>query len=893
MRKTFILGLVLLWGSSLVTTQTLVIEPYGISPRDASRDTTGYFDQAYNGLLNVGVETKMYFEGQFRDSTLTSPTWTLLSAPTNSVATLGTPLTIDEATEIVSFIPDVTGTYVIEFADGSTAATVTVNAGTYLGVSSGPATCELCHSEKYAEWEETGHYSIFEEGMNGILSDHYASYCIKCHTTGYNSAAINDGFDDRTQYVSIYGMDTTFVFPDSADLVDFYGSPDGHLYPGVYDSLLVFFPNSMELARIQCESCHGPGSEHIGVLGDSRIVATIGAENCAYCHDSGTHHVYPEQWDYSGHASPTRYPADHSNENPYYKTCLRCHTGYGFIQFVEGVNPYSPDFNNEYSPITCASCHDPHSDANPHQLRTVEATLANGEVVVEGGIGKLCMNCHQSRREANSYTDAPHSHYGPHYVPQADMLLGTNAVTFGQVLPTSPHISATANSCVDCHMYPGHVDEDGNVILVGSHTFNVVQGDTLDNVAICSSCHGDVGNSFAEKPYYFNGNADHDGDGVEEGVQEEVLGLMEQLAAMLPHADTTAGYDPHDPVDDTWTRTELKAAYNYEMVYYDRSKGIHNPAFTVALLKVSIQALLNNVIEGEIVAIDDVPNDQGKQVKIIWDKFADDGVAIDPIASYTIKRYDDYDDTWTGVGEHTADGSDRYALVVPTLFDSTADGVYWTTFKVVAISENGAVFESEPAEGYSVDNLIPQAPVNIMAAVANNDITVSWEAPPDPDINYYRVFRSTEPNFPADETTEIEATVELAYFDENMPPGNYYYKVVAVDFSGNVGELSQEVSAEVLSTDPEQIPIEYHLAQNYPNPFNPVTTIQFSLPENSHVTLTVYNALGQVVNVLLDNDMEIGYHSVTFSGDALPSGMYFYTLRANHYNATKKMILLK
>ena len=109
-------------------------------------------------------------------------------------------------------------------------------------------------------------------------------------------------------------------------------------------------------------------------------------------------------------------------------------------------------------------------------------------------------------------------------------------------------------------------------------------------------------------------------------------------------------------------------------VYYDHSYGIHNPAFTVALLKVTIQALVNNAIEGQIVAIDDVPNDQGKQVRIIWDKFVDDGIAVDPVATYLVKR-NDGDETWTGVGQHPADGSKRYALVVPTLYDSTDAGM--------------------------------------------------------------------------------------------------------------------------------------------------------------------------------------------------------------------------
>ena len=60
-------------------------------------------------------------------------------------------------------------------------------------------------------------------------------------------------------------------------------------------------------------------------------------------------------------------------------------------------------------------------------------------------------------------------------------------------------------------------------------------------------------------------------------------------------------------------------------------------------------------------------------------------------------------------------------------------------------------------------------------------------------------------------------------------------------------------------------PAEYNLAQNYPNPFNPSTTINFSLPEASHVRLAVYNALGQEVSTLINGFMEAGIHKVNFN----------------------------
>lgn len=855
-KKSTLIFMVLALAASMVAAQTLKLEPYGISPRDASKDPNDLFDRAYNGLLNVGVETQMYLKGSISSGKLTTPTWSIAKAPTGSVAAITKTVDLDSATQVAVFTPDLVGTYEVNFSDGSKSASVTINSATYVGVADG--NCALCHSAKTNEWKKTGHYSLFERAMNGDpeVAGHYASYCISCHVTGYDAQAKNNGFDDRP-----------FVFPDS-------------LYPGQYDSLLKKFPDAMKLARIQCESCHGPASAHMGVTSDSKMVSSLSTENCAWCHDSGTHHVYPEQLDYSAHAHATSTPS-----GPSRAACVRCHTAAGFVDYVNGVTPP----RTEYVPITCSACHDPHSDQNAHQVRTVSATLATGEAISEGGLGKLCMNCHQSRQNAATYTNAASTRFGPHYAPQADMINGKNAVTFGKNLPTSPHLKDIENSCVECHMAPG-TSIDPNTI-VGSHSFKVVDNNGKDNVKICEPCHGNVGESFHEKKFYVNGKADHDGDGKEEGLQEEVQGLMDKLASLLPNPD------PHAEVNNTWTKTELKAAFNHRMVYYDGSLGIHNPAFTVALLKVSIQALENNAIEGEIVAIEDVPNDQGKQVTIIWDKFVDDGVAVDPVSKYIVKRLDG--EVWVGVGEYTAHGADRYALVVPTLYDSTAAGLALTTFKVVAITMSGVVHESKPGQGYSVDNLVPHAPGNFMAMAAAGNVELSWEAPADPDINYYKLYRSTDPSFVPSQDNLIATTVDLKYTDKPASLGSYYYVVAAVDFSGNLGEFTNPVSAILTSVDQDgAVPLSYELYQNYPNPFNPETSIKFGLKAAGHVTLTVYNSTGQMVKKLIDQDMTAGNHSISFIADGMTSGVYIYRImvtnsEGNQFQAVRKMILMK
>ena len=88
-------------------------------------------------------------------------------------------------------------------------------------------------------------------------------------------------------------------------------------------------------------------------------------------------------------------------------------------------------------------------------------------------------------------------------------------------------------------------------------------------------------------------------------------------------------------------------------------------------------------------------------------------------------------------------------------------------------------------------------------------------------------------------------------------------------------------------------PSTFQLFQNYPNPFNPTTTIEFSLPERSFVKLTVYNALGQEVAVLVDEEKSPGKYAVTFDASKLSSGIYFYRLETPKFIETKKMILVK
>ena len=91
----------------------------------------------------------------------------------------------------------------------------------------------------------------------------------------------------------------------------------------------------------------------------------------------------------------------------------------------------------------------------------------------------------------------------------------------------------------------------------------------------------------------------------------------------------------------------------------------------------------------------------------------------------------------------------------------------------------------------------------------------------------------------------------------------------------------------------ETMPLGYHLSQNYPNPFNPATTIEYSLPYASFVTLNVYNLLGEEMCTLVQEQQAAGSHSAVFHAAELPSNIYFYKLEGEGVCEIRKMVLMR
>jgi hypothetical protein len=419
---------------------------------------------------------------------------------------------------------------------GTTKLAQTFFVATYVGI----ATCSKCHSGGLAQnmaqsWSKTLHATLFKDGVNGVASDHYSSSCIACHTVGYDTTpgAVNGGFKN--------------------------------------------------LANIQCENCHGPGSLHAATGGSPMTISKpMGSADCAQCHDAPTHHIKNGEWNNSHHAVVSRDPSGAGREG-----CVGCHTGQGFLDKLAGKAV--PD--TTFGAITCQACHEPHGQTQPstaaHLVRTENVTFADGTKVTDAGAGMLCMNCHQARVNASVYaaTTAGSSRFGPHHGPQGDMLEGINGFTYGQMIPSSAHAFVVEDTCVACHMQTVAETAPG-FSTVGGHTFKPsvtdAQGNTIELVGACQKCHGPNLTTFNFRLM------DYDEDGKIEGVQTEVQHLLDQLALLLPpvgQAKTALN------IDATWTRAQLEAAYNWQFVANDGSLGIHNTAYAVGLLKASIDDL--------------------------------------------------------------------------------------------------------------------------------------------------------------------------------------------------------------------------------------------------------------------------------------------------------------
>jgi len=358
-----------------------------------------------------------------------------------------------------------------------------VSPATYVGV----AYCLSCHTAQHTPWVGTKHAAAF----NTLIAsgDQNNPLCFPCHTVGY-------------------------------------GEPSGFVSAAA----------TPQLANVQCENCHGPGSNHVMDPIAFRLVRRLDSAFCGVCHQSchglcgENHHPQFEQWSGSAHASAlgTLLAAPNAQDE-----CLQCHS----LDYRLAPETQKPGLWDALWSIECVTCHAPHGSGNVGQLRLPPRLL--------------CADCHTM--QGAEPPDVPKQ-------PQTEMLHSQGGYRLDGMPLTTPyaqHWWGIADECVTCHVHQEPYGGPNQPVNSG-HTFR-------ENMRACMPCHTEATATalVAETHYEFS----------------------VRLATIARY------FDPNDPLyldpDDLPPQQYfpyLVAKFNYEMVRNDRSYGSHNAPYARALL---------------------------------------------------------------------------------------------------------------------------------------------------------------------------------------------------------------------------------------------------------------------------------------------------------------------
>ncbi len=407
----------------------------------------------------------------------------------------------------------------------------------FLGYSDQAAkgtTCGNCHVGTQSQWKGSEHADAWATLVNSGQQNAQGS-CDNCHTVGQNGNVIE--------------------------------TAAGHEATG-QDRYL----------DVQCESCHGPGLDHVTDPEASQPLASmlVGldlTQGCAECHQ-GTHHPFVEEWEASGHGQIVSSAADRAE-------CESCHTGEGALK-AWGVNASyqedgSLDGPGQHMAITCAVCHDPHGSENTAQLR-FPVDVPNEET-------NLCMRCHHKRGVPD-----PTSSRGPHS-PQGPLLVG-EAGWWPPSLEFSGPIVATHGSdrnpelCAGCHVNSFTVTDSET----GAFTFQATGH--LFEATPCLDANGipQAGGECTQTEKTFQTCTTAGCHGTESvarallaNAQTRLNNLADELEALL---DKVPGTE-FSTSDNRYTVGE-GSKFNAGLARFGGT-AVHNPVLTEALLLASIR----------------------------------------------------------------------------------------------------------------------------------------------------------------------------------------------------------------------------------------------------------------------------------------------------------------
>jgi hypothetical protein len=320
------------------------------------------------------------------------------------------------------------------------------------------------------------------------------------------------------------------------------------------------------LVALVMAGCAGPQGEAgepgppgpAGPEGPAGPPATTADLTCVECHNDSTVITGKETaWSESLHGTGEAYVRGSSG------ACAGCHSGGAFTEMVAaGLTPDAVEAGDP-NPTRqdCRACHQVHSTytAADWALTSTDPVplYAFEGVTFDGGSGNLCSNCHQPRRpidatDADGNIEVTSTHWGPHHGPQSAMLLGLAGA--GEEGSPSSHYQMVENTCVSCHLGEGD-----------NHTFE-------PGVAACTSCHADA------ESFDIN------------GLQTEVQAQLDELGEALKAKGLLD--EEGEPVVGSYPAAEAGALWNWIYIALeDKSLGVHNPAYTKALLEASLAAV--------------------------------------------------------------------------------------------------------------------------------------------------------------------------------------------------------------------------------------------------------------------------------------------------------------
>jgi hypothetical protein len=444
--------------------------------------------------------------------------WSMNAAPVGSTAAFRKPdksaLGADPGQRFVYFVPDKVGEYRILLTQTSTGSpqvkVITVIAGKYVGVGNltgktpdpFKGECASCHAGQLGwladfanPWKETGHARMFERLLDPADPLH-------------GPARAKDTWNDLFNFGSSYSIDSRTVGwsrlnPPASALASggwaHQAEADGYVFhDSTWPELVRKHPRLAGLSNVQCESCHGPGSEHAG---DSQFIRkSYDASVCGRCHSRKQ-----DLWEASAHGTPL--PASPTFGASGSASCNNCHTAQGYIvdlRAQEGADPHDVLFAfanlnrpvvpaDERRGVTCQACHEPHkktanrpASAMDPQLRSFGNVRFRNGAVVNAGEAAVCFTCHQSRTDTSNTNGDMDIRRAPHDSTAAEMLTGQNAVQFfGWTYASSPHGIAGRfvtpsrgenRQCLACHADVQPAKGAPGYNALGGHTFHVKQG---------------------------------------------------------------------------------------------------------------------------------------------------------------------------------------------------------------------------------------------------------------------------------------------------------------------------------------------------------------------------------------------------------------------------------